>query len=140
MEDRHDFGFGGPGPSQSQAILTQLARYSDEYCPNCDNHFVIDALTPKAALKVESEDTRMDARYVEIIFFFLPKMQVIKRKSECSKMSGFDSPSNNQYSMSRTRRHAWSEPKNDRWEADHATPFNFFYKYMQRSRMYKQTA
>lgn len=35
---------------------------SDEYCPNCDNHFVIDAVTPKAALKVESEDTRMDAR------------------------------------------------------------------------------
>ncbi|KAK7888402.1 hypothetical protein LTR67_008748 [Exophiala xenobiotica] len=57
--------FLAPGPSQSQAILTQLARYSDEYCPNCDNHFVIDALTPKAALKVESEDTRMDARMLK---------------------------------------------------------------------------
>ena len=35
---------------------------SDEYCPHCDNHYVLDALTPKAALKVESDDTRMDAR------------------------------------------------------------------------------
>lgn len=38
---------------------------SDEYCPNCDNHFVIDALTPKAALKVESDDVRMDARMLK---------------------------------------------------------------------------
>ena len=35
---------------------------SDEYCPHCDNHFVIDALTPKPALKVEGEDARIDAR------------------------------------------------------------------------------
>ena len=35
---------------------------SDEYCPHCDNHFVLDAVEPKAALKVESDDTRMDAR------------------------------------------------------------------------------
>jgi len=38
---------------------------SDEFCPNCDNHFVIDAKTPKAALKVESEDTRVDARMLK---------------------------------------------------------------------------
>lgn len=38
---------------------------SDEYCPNCDNHFVLNAKTPQAALKVESEDTRIDARYVD---------------------------------------------------------------------------
>ena len=37
----------------------------DEYCPNCDNHFVIDAVTPKAALKVESNDTRMDSRMLK---------------------------------------------------------------------------
>lgn len=35
---------------------------SDEYCPHCDNHFVIDAKTPKAALSVESEDVRVDNR------------------------------------------------------------------------------
>jgi uncharacterized CHY-type Zn-finger protein len=35
---------------------------SDEYCPHCDNHFVIDALTPKPALKVEGEDARIDSR------------------------------------------------------------------------------
>ncbi|KIW42844.1 uncharacterized protein PV06_06352 [Exophiala oligosperma] len=38
---------------------------SDEYCPNCDNHFVIDAKTPQAALKIESDDTRMDARMLK---------------------------------------------------------------------------
>lgn len=33
---------------------------SDEYCPHCDNHFVLEAKTPKAALSIESEDVRMD--------------------------------------------------------------------------------
>ena len=45
-----------------------MSLKSDEYCPNCDNHFVIDALTPKAALKVEGEDTRVDSRYVYVLF------------------------------------------------------------------------
>lgn len=35
---------------------------SDEYCPHCDNHFVIDALEPQQALKIEGEDPRKDAR------------------------------------------------------------------------------
>lgn len=38
---------------------------ADEHCPNCDNHFVLDAVTPKAALKVESADTRVDARMLK---------------------------------------------------------------------------
>lgn len=42
-----------------------LCIYRDEYCPNCDNHFVIDAKTPQAALKVESDDTRMDSRMLK---------------------------------------------------------------------------
>lgn len=37
---------------------------SDEYCPNCDNHYVLNAVEPKAALKVESEDVRIDSRMV----------------------------------------------------------------------------
>lgn len=37
---------------------------SDEYCPHCDNHFVLDALTPKAELRVEGEDARKDSRCV----------------------------------------------------------------------------
>ena len=36
---------------------------SDEYCPHCDNHFVLEAKTPKASLQVEGEDVRKDARY-----------------------------------------------------------------------------
>lgn len=42
-------------------MLTSLL--SDEYCPNCDNHFVLEAVTPKASLQVEGEDVRVDARY-----------------------------------------------------------------------------
>lgn len=37
---------------------------SDEYCPHCDNHFVIEAMVPKPRLEVEGEDVRVDARYV----------------------------------------------------------------------------
>ncbi|KAF1993546.1 hypothetical protein P154DRAFT_549498 [Amniculicola lignicola CBS 123094] len=37
----------------------------DEYCPHCDNHFVIDAKTPKASLRVESEDVRKDSRMLK---------------------------------------------------------------------------
>ncbi|KAL4894850.1 hypothetical protein BDV59DRAFT_200646 [Aspergillus ambiguus] len=38
---------------------------SDEYCPHCDNHFVIDAVTPKPALQVEGEDARIDSRMLK---------------------------------------------------------------------------
>ncbi|TIA86793.1 hypothetical protein E3P99_03570 [Wallemia hederae] len=38
---------------------------SDEYCPHCDNHFVIDAKTPEAALMVEGEDARVDNRMIK---------------------------------------------------------------------------
>ena len=38
---------------------------SDEYCPHCDNHFVLDALTPKAALQIEGEDARVNARMLK---------------------------------------------------------------------------
>ncbi|SCZ96116.1 BZ3500_MvSof-1268-A1-R1_Chr8-1g10016 [Microbotryum saponariae] len=35
---------------------------SDEYCPHCDNHFVIDAKTPQRIIEFETEDLRVDAR------------------------------------------------------------------------------
>lgn len=38
---------------------------SDEYCPHCDNHFVIEAKEPKARLEVEGEDIRKDARMIK---------------------------------------------------------------------------
>ncbi|KAJ1915485.1 hypothetical protein H4219_004303 [Mycoemilia scoparia] len=37
----------------------------DEYCPHCDNHYVIEAKTPKASLGVEGEDIRIDNRMVK---------------------------------------------------------------------------
>ena len=39
---------------------------SDEYCPHCDNHFVIEAKTPKAALSVESEDVRINNKFIKV--------------------------------------------------------------------------
>ncbi|KEZ42529.1 hypothetical protein SAPIO_CDS5748 [Scedosporium apiospermum] len=38
---------------------------ADEYCPHCDNHFVLDAVTPKAALTVEGTDARVDNRMLK---------------------------------------------------------------------------
>ncbi|WFD43702.1 hypothetical protein MPSI1_002366 [Malassezia psittaci] len=39
-----------------------MATYEseDEYCPHCDNHYVIEAKTPQLMLQVEGEDGRMD--------------------------------------------------------------------------------
>ncbi|KAJ5563078.1 hypothetical protein N7461_001839 [Penicillium sp. DV-2018c] len=37
----------------------------DEYCPHCDNHFVIDAVQPEARLHVEGDDARMDNRMLK---------------------------------------------------------------------------
>ncbi|KAK3380235.1 hypothetical protein B0T24DRAFT_614626 [Lasiosphaeria ovina] len=38
---------------------------ADEYCPHCDNHFIIPAKTPQAAISVESEDVRVDNRMLK---------------------------------------------------------------------------
>lgn len=38
---------------------------SDEYCPHCDNHYILDAKTPTPSLKVEGEDVRVDARMLK---------------------------------------------------------------------------
>ncbi|KAI4236610.1 MAG: hypothetical protein LQ349_002432 [Xanthoria aureola] len=37
----------------------------DEYCPHCDNHYVLEAVTPTPALQVEGEDARVDARMLK---------------------------------------------------------------------------
>jgi len=38
---------------------------SDEYCPHCDNYYVIEAKTSQAAIGIEGEDARMDARLLK---------------------------------------------------------------------------
>ncbi|KAJ2509387.1 hypothetical protein GGI11_005903, partial [Coemansia sp. RSA 2049] len=38
---------------------------ADEYCPHCDNHYVIEAKTPMAALGVEGDDARVDNRMIK---------------------------------------------------------------------------
>ena len=59
------WGGEASSPSYSGCACTDGIYYRDEYCPNCDNHFVLDAVTPRAALKVESDDTRMDSRMLK---------------------------------------------------------------------------
>jgi hypothetical protein len=49
----------------SEMPQADCREFSDEYCPHCDNHFVLDALTPKVALNVEGEDARIDSRFVD---------------------------------------------------------------------------
>ncbi|CAB4408993.1 unnamed protein product [Rhizophagus irregularis] len=36
---------------------------TDEYCPHCDNHYVLDAKTPSFGIGVEGEDPRKDNRH-----------------------------------------------------------------------------
>ncbi|KAF8633396.1 hypothetical protein AX17_004567 [Amanita inopinata Kibby_2008] len=50
-----------------KAFRKDMSQYeeSDEYCPHCDNHYVIDAKTPQAALAVEGEDARLDSRMLK---------------------------------------------------------------------------
>ena len=38
---------------------------SDEYCPHCDNHFLLEAKTPQPTLNIEGEDARVDARMLK---------------------------------------------------------------------------
>ncbi|KAG2016024.1 CHY zinc finger domain-containing protein [Coprinopsis cinerea AmutBmut pab1-1] len=50
-----------------KAFRKDMTNYeeSDEYCPHCDNHYVIEAKTPAPVLGVEGEDARVDARMLK---------------------------------------------------------------------------
>ncbi|EEB90819.1 hypothetical protein MPER_10929 [Moniliophthora perniciosa FA553] len=50
-----------------KAFRKDMTAYeeSDEYCPHCDNHYVIEAKTPQAVVGVEGEDARVDARMLK---------------------------------------------------------------------------
>ncbi|KAF8525791.1 hypothetical protein BU17DRAFT_83277 [Hysterangium stoloniferum] len=50
-----------------KAFRKDMTAYeeSDEYCPHCDNHYVLEAKTPQAVLGVEAGDTRIDARIIK---------------------------------------------------------------------------
>ena len=61
---------------------------SDEYCPHCDNHFVLEAKTPQARLQVESEDVRKDARFVKDERVREEEQQTIWNLKEASERLG----------------------------------------------------
>lgn len=52
-----------------QRLILVSSDYEDEdeFCPHCDNHYVLEALEPEASLGVEGEDIRIDSRYVSVI-------------------------------------------------------------------------
>lgn len=58
-------GIDTPRPDMKEYSGLTLYLSSDEYCPHCDNHFVLEAVTPKPTLQIEGDDARMDSRYVE---------------------------------------------------------------------------
>lgn len=50
-----------------KAFRKDMTEYeeADEYCPHCDNQYVVEAKEPKAMLGVEGEDARVDARMIK---------------------------------------------------------------------------
>ncbi|KAK1925933.1 hypothetical protein DB88DRAFT_509579 [Papiliotrema laurentii] len=50
-----------------KAFRKDMTTYeeADEFCPHCDNHYVIEAKEPKAMVGVEGEDARVDARMLK---------------------------------------------------------------------------
>ncbi|PQE28523.1 zinc finger protein [Rutstroemia sp. NJR-2017a WRK4] len=64
------YGTGKPHSSQDNrnAFRKDYAdetEESDEYCPHCDNHFVIEAKTPQPVLKFEVDDPRKVSTMME---------------------------------------------------------------------------
>ncbi|KAL1921231.1 uncharacterized protein VTP21DRAFT_10947 [Calcarisporiella thermophila] len=49
-----------------KAFRKDMSDYEeeDEYCPHCDNHYVIEAKTKEPALAIETEDVRVDNRVI----------------------------------------------------------------------------
>ncbi|KAK8864123.1 hypothetical protein IAR55_001369 [Kwoniella newhampshirensis] len=50
-----------------KAFRKDMSEYeeADEYCPHCDNQYVIEAKEPKAMVGVEGEDARVDNRMLK---------------------------------------------------------------------------
>ncbi|WVO18615.1 hypothetical protein L204_106334 [Cryptococcus depauperatus] len=50
-----------------KAFRKDMAEYeeADEYCPHCDNQYVIEAKEPQAMVGVEGEDARIDNRMLK---------------------------------------------------------------------------
>lgn len=65
----------------SQLILPR----SDEYCPHCDNHFVLDAKTPKPVLNIDGEDARIDSRMLKD-----DRIQVEEQRTICNVKDAAD--------------------------------------------------
>jgi hypothetical protein len=63
-------------------------RGSDEYCPHCDNHFVLDAKIPKASIQVEGEDARVDSRYAAIAEYLTWELTLVQNDQGRARATG----------------------------------------------------
>jgi hypothetical protein len=63
-------------------------RGSDEYCPHCDNHFVLDAKVAKPRLEVEGEDARIDSRYARAFYSMGCKLTQVQNDQRRSHPAG----------------------------------------------------
>lgn len=87
-------------------LLKHTLSTSDEYCPHCDNHFVLDAKTPQVQLQVEGEDVRKDARSARN-----PPSEPTLTLPGCSRTSVSVSKRSGRYSTSRTPPTGWVKKK-----------------------------
>lgn len=37
----------------------------DEYCPHCDNHFIVDAKEPELVVGLDADDPRMNGNFIK---------------------------------------------------------------------------
>jgi hypothetical protein len=89
-----------------------LKEDSDEYCPHCDNHYVLDAKTPKASIQFESEDIRKDARYTALgLGLYEYTVQRLTNATGCLKTTESKLRKRGRYSTSRMHRTSWDEGK-----------------------------
>lgn len=56
---KKDLTYTTYGLLYSHCFIRQGLEESDEYCPYCDNHFVIEASTPQPVIAVEGDDPRL---------------------------------------------------------------------------------
>lgn len=64
FEEWYVWGWGGGGGEGFLEYCTHPITklfLSDEYCPHCDNHFLLDAKVPKSTSNAESADVRVDS-------------------------------------------------------------------------------
>ncbi|PWN53585.1 hypothetical protein IE53DRAFT_404563 [Violaceomyces palustris] len=76
-----------------KAFRKDLSVYeeSDEFCPHCDNHYVIEAKTPAPIIGIEGEDARVDNRMLrDDRVKYDPRKDFYSRRLEAQEVERID--------------------------------------------------